>query len=286
MNLPGRNWMSAVCLLSVTSLLVCQGCVEAPLQYTELKRIDEPVSEAELNTFLRIAKVFPDGQLPRFSQIFEAVPEWNPSRNLPVNELVEEQKQLLNRRWSVDRMTQYVQTSRPLHRALRKEQMTVDQFVSLALTLGVALSRSTLREDQDLNAIVRKGEIAMKRMQRDHRPFSSLSKAGMYYVLQQARAITRVHRASRLKMVPPENVALLQRHGETLKELFPLQFKINPLDPLTDPVEEQGVPFEEVVGKDSDDCIEWNRENALFGEQVPDSQLAVESGPRQLTESG
>ncbi|NOX56557.1 MAG: hypothetical protein GXP27_19360 [Planctomycetes bacterium] len=264
-------------LLAVLAMFLASGCMDEPLDYVEVKRLDEPVSEAELQSLLRIVHALPEGRLPRFLEVFQPVPEWNRSRNLPVNELLEEQRQLLERRWSIDAMAESLQGNRILRRVLRRERMTLKQFVSLALAVGVAMARSTLREDQDLDAILQKGEIALKRLRRDTRPYSSLTKAGMYYVAQQARWLTRVYRARYLKMVPDANVQLVRSHWPELAKVFPEPFTTNPLDAISDPLEERGVPFKELAETGSDDNLRWSPSRAIVGSDVPDSQMADRS---------
>ena len=257
------------------------GCAEGTLEYVELKRLDEPVSESELQSLLRIVRALPDKRLPRFSEVFQPVPEWNRSRNLPVNELLEEQRQLLERRWSIDAMAESLQGNRVLQRALRRERMTVKQFASLALTVGVAMARSTLRDEQDLDEILQKGEIALKRLRRDTRPYSSLTKAGMYYVAQQARWLTRVYRARHLNMVPQSNIELVRSHWSDLTKIFPEEFATNPLDAISDPLEERGVPFRELAETGSDDNLRWTEAQAIIGTDIPESQVA-EQLPRSV----
>jgi len=270
-----RSRILLCCVLGGTASLA--GCLEPPLDYTELKRVDEKVTDAELSSLLRIAQSMPDGRLPRFMHVLEDLPEWNPSRNLPVAELVNEQQRLLDGRWSVDRMTEALASHRALQRALRRERLTVKQFVSLMLTVGVALSRSALRENQDLNAILQNGQVAINRLRRDERPYSSLRKSGMYYVSQQSHWITRVQRTRYLRIVPPYNIQLVNAHRSDLEAAFPPQFLLNPLDPVGNPAEEWGIPFGELSDSGNDAEIRWDRSTAIIGTAVPDSQVAGDS---------
>ncbi len=270
-----KRWVVAVCVAAAVV-----GCAGRRLEYVEVKRIDEPLTEEEVAALLRIAQRLPGGKLPDFSGVFLPVPEWNPSRNLPVSELLEEQRQLLERRWSTQHMAQSLASNRPLARALRRERMTVEQFVGLALAVGTAMARSTLSPHEDLARLERKAEQVLSRLKKDNRPYSSLSKAGMYYVSQQAHWLTRLYRVRALKKVPPENVRLVRKHWEELCQIFPPQFASDPLAPLADPLEEKGVPFHELAESGNDDLLRWDPRHALVGHDVPDSQVAEQRPAR------
>ncbi len=258
-------------IVLLLSSLIC-GCSSETLDYTEVKRIDEQLTEAEIQTFLRIIDSLPDKQLPRFPLVFSLPTGWNQSRNLPVNVLLNEKKNVLNEHWSIDWLATHLDENRPLRLALRHEGYTPQQFIGLTLAIGVAMSRGTLREGQDLDRILTKGEAAIHRLKRETRPFSSLSKEGMYYVLREAVWITRVDRARHLKLVPPENVTMTAKHRKALVEIFPAEFSINPLDAIADLLEEQGVPFEELSESGTDDQIEWSPHDAIVGTDATPSK--------------
>ena len=182
----------------VCSLAFSAGCADDTLDYTETKRIDEKVTETELQTFLRIIDSLPEKKLPQMPPVFAPPPEWNQARTLPVNELVNEESNLIEERSSAEFLARQLQRNRPLQRALRREQMTPDQFVGLSLAIGVSLARNTLRDKQNLDKILEKGEAAIDRLKNDNRPFSSLRQEAMYYVLKQAVWITKADRVNRL----------------------------------------------------------------------------------------
>lgn len=264
---PLRTWVClALCALFV-------GCGEEQLEFTETKRINEKVTEAELQTFLRIVESLPDQQLPDVPPVFAPPPVWNQSRTLPVGELVNEEQNLLAERWTAEWMARHLQRNRPLARALRREEMTLEQFVGFTLAIGAALARNTIRDNQDLDEILKKGHAAVERLRRDTRPFSSLRQDGRYYILWQAEWITRIDRVERLKQVPPENIALVRAHREKLEEIFPAEFATNPLDAVVDLLEEKGLPFEELAGSGSDAEIDWEADEAIVGTDPPDEEF-------------
>lgn len=251
------------------------GCGGEMLEYTEVKRIDEKVTEAELQSFLDVIEQLPEKALPEFPPVFAPPPDWSASRTLPVNELVAEEQQLLAERWKVGWLVGHLQQQPDLERILRERSMSLEQFAGLTLALGASLSAGTLREDQDLEALIETGRSAIERLEADTRNFSTLSDEDRFRVLHQAAWITRLDRAQRLKQVPPENLALAAEHRERLAEIFPREFTTNPLDPLADMPEMRGIPFEELSGTGSDADISWSRDEALVGHDSPDPEFTA-----------
>lgn len=270
-----RLWLS--CLLCGQVLLA--GCVDESLQFTEVKRIHEKVTESELQTFLRIINSLTDKKLPDSVSIFAPPPDWDLSRTLPVSKLVNEEIKLIRERSSVEKLAEHLQKNRRLQRALRREKLTPEQFVGLSLAIGVAIGRSTLRRDQDLDRIIKAGEKSIKSLETTYKKsFNQYSDEDQHRILRQAVWITRKDRAQQLKEVPPENyIDLVQRHGDVLKDIFPPVFTSNPLDAVADLLEEQGIPFQELDEERTDDKIDWTQigepivPSAVFSE-TPDSQ--------------
>ena len=283
-HLPVR---SPVLRPAISACLVCLllGCSEMAPEYTEVKRIDEPVTPAELEAFLRIARDLPDGRLPKLPAVFLPPPEWSATRTLPVSELVVEERQRIEERWSVDWLTSHLERSRALDRVLKREQLTTGQFVGLWLTLGAAMSRSTVREDQDLDRLVERGTAVVEGLLQDKRPFSEHSQVARHAALSQAVWLTRVARARRLREVPLENLELIRERHSTLAELLPPEFMANPFDSITDPLEEWGIPFEELPESGTDDQLGWDANEALIGQDpLPDGGAAPRIEDRPDTE--
>ena len=242
-------------LIGIAICSLVAGCAEDSTEFTETKRIDEKVTEAELQTYLRIVHSLPDKKLPDIPPVFALPPEWNHARTLPVGELVNEEKNLIAERWTAEWLARQLQRNRRLSRALRREKLTLEQFAGLTLAIGVSLARNTLRDNQKLEEMLQAGHIVVDRLGSDTRPFLSLPLDGKHYILQQSAWILRVDRIERLKLVPPENIALVRTHLEVLEPIFPSEFTSNPLDAVVDLLEEQGLPFEELVESGSDDLI-------------------------------
>jgi len=271
--------MRELSFLTALVLLVPSGCQRSPVQFREVKRIHEKVTEAEMQQFLRIVDSLPGKELPELPPVYRPLPNWRSERTLPVNELVNEEKKLLDEAWDVETLTRKLKRNRPLRRVLRREQLTLKQFAGLFLTIAAARSRSQLRDDQDLDQILSRGRSEIAELQKDDRPFSQLSREARFAVLRRAGWLTRVDRANRLKDVPPENVALVKKHAEQLDEILPAQFLENPLDSIADLLEERGMPFEELESSGRDDRITWGPEDdPLIGNDPPDAPAEDVSG--------
>ena len=165
---------------------------------------------------------------------------------------------LLVERTSVEWMAAGLRPHTALERALRREQMTVDQFVGLSLAVGIALAHGAVADDDGLDRIIERGAKELQTLRDDERLFSELSRDSRHIVRTKAVWITRLDRASRLGRVPPENAALVEKYRERLEPMFPPEFLSNPLVAVADRLEERGVPFEELPETGSDAHIPWD----------------------------
>ena len=257
----------------LTAAVVLSGCDQAELTYTEVKRVSEEVSPGELRTFYEIVDHLPDRKLPPFPDLYLPLPNWNAERTLPISELVDAEQLALSERWGTRQLVDALPQSRSLDRWLLRKRMTREQFVGLTLAIGAALSRSTIRENQDLDSIVNKGENVVAKLRSKTEPFNTLTPEAMHNVLHDAAWITRHDRARRLLSVPEKNVELVLQHVEQLVELFPAELTKNPLDDIADRLDELGIPFEELPGNTEFDSLTWDPDNAIIGRDDPqDSQ--------------
>lgn len=272
-----RAWVR---LFSMTvCCLFCFGCSEESLEYTEVKRPNEKVTEEEYEAFLRVIDSLPEKKLPEFTSVLVPAPKWLKSRTLRINDLVSEAEIEISDRWKVEWIARQLKRNRSLQRILRREAMTTEQFVGLTLTIGVALSRNTIRSHQDLNQIVKTGNEIVRQLKTDNRLFHKLKEEGRHAVLRDAVWITRIDRAKRLRQVPPENMELAETHEEELVKIFPNYFSINPLDELIDNLEEFGIPFEFLPDSGFDEITQWEKLNPIVGYDTPDSEFLLKSIP-------
>ncbi|MFQ5734478.1 MAG: hypothetical protein ACE5KM_21295 [Planctomycetaceae bacterium] len=263
----------------VTLLMSASGCGEATIEFREVKRPHEKVTETELKQFLRIVNALPDKQLPPLPPVMRPLPNWNSDRTLPVRELVNEEQKLLDEGWDVDAIATRWKRNGGLQRLVEREGITLEQFVGLTLAIGAAVSRNTLRREQDLQDILNRGRSVVAQLQSDERTFARLSREAKYAVLRRAGWITRIDRAERLKDVPPENIALVGSHADRLKAVLPGYFLEDPFEAVADRLEESGMPFQELPETGRDEEITWGPEDRPIRPDLNAADGARSAGP-------
>jgi hypothetical protein len=255
-------WLSSAVLLT--------GCSEPEVVPSEPKRADDALTSTELESFLSIVESLPDNKLPPLPSVILAAPQWNRNRSLPIYELVKEEETSRVDRWSIDWLAAHCPQSRFLKRALRREKMTLEQFVGLYLALGTALYRDSVPADRELEPILDRGKKAIAELKKDHRIFSTLPEDQAYFLQEQSGWVAVVDRARRVKPVHPANLALVRQHHERLALAMPAEFLRNPFLEFTTILDERGVPFQEPLGEERDDHIVWSRDQALIGDASPE----------------
>jgi hypothetical protein len=263
----------------IPAILLCAaflcGCSE-PVDVVQNvpKRADDKLTTAELESFLSIVNSLPEQKLPPIPSVLAPAPQWSRNRTLPINELVKEEEKSRIERESIDWLTAHCPQSRFLKRALRREKLTVEQFLGLYLALGEALSNDGIPPDRDLDQILVRGRRAIAELKKDQRIFSSLPDDQAYFLREKSGWLAVVDRAARLKIVHPDNLALVRRHRDRLAAVMPDEFRRNPFLEFMTILDDRGVPFQEPIGQDNDDRIPWSRDQALAG-----SDAAGETGP-------
>lgn len=261
------------CILSCLMSIFPAGCSGDSLDYTELKQINEKVTESELKKYLKVINLLPQQKIPTFPSVYAPAPAWSHIRSLPIEDLVNSEQNNLSQLWDIQRISDHFGIrNRTLKKALHRRDMSKDQFISFTLALGLAASRTQLRPDQNLEEIIQKGEKVIHQLQLDKRPFSSLSLEERHRTLHEAMWIARVNRVKHLILVPPENINLVKKHWDELKEVLPPEFLKNPLGDLSDTLEERGIPFTINEEEDTDELLQWTSMNAIIGTDEPDSQ--------------
>jgi hypothetical protein len=249
--------------------LIAAGCEAHTQKYLEPRDIGDKVTEADLESFLQVINELPDKKLPELPVLFKKPPSWDDQRTLPVNELVREETDDLDKLWNDENLTRHLAKNRLLKKALQ-QRLTLPQFVGLVKTIGIALTRNAVRSDQNLHRIVEQGKKRLEALRGQTRRFNQLKPDERHVVLTTAVWITRIDRARRLLQVPPENRAMALDHFERLKEIFPAEFTANPFDSIADQIEELGMSFEEQRQTGLDAEIDWKESDAIRGSDPPD----------------
>ena len=138
-------------------LSLLAGCGEQAPKFAEPRDVGDKVTDADLDTFFQVVDELPDKKLPEMPALFKSPPAWDEQRTLPVNELVREESDELEKLWNDEHLIRHLAKDRALQKALR-ERMSPAQFVGLVKTIGAALARNAVRPDQDLRLIVEQGK--------------------------------------------------------------------------------------------------------------------------------
>ncbi|MDA0282433.1 MAG: hypothetical protein O3B13_05285 [Planctomycetota bacterium] len=263
----GKSRYLLIVLLAGATVL--SGCEEEKLTFTEVKRVNDDLTGSEISTFLEIVDHLPNRKLPPFPKLYLPLPNWNAERTLPVSNLVDSEQQSLSDRWATKHLLDTLPQSRDFDRRLRRKRMTREQFIGLTLSIGAALSRSTVRENQKLENILSKGEQVVLKLRLNSRPFNTMTSESMHAVLHDAAWITRHDRAKRLVSVPDGNVERVLKYWDQLVQLFPDELTRNPFDDIADRLDKQGIPFEELPGNEAFDDLNWDPEQAIVGHDEP-----------------
>lgn len=251
------------------ALLLTIGCGSQTQKLLEPREIGDKVTDADLETFLQVVNDLPDKKLPEMPPLFKKPPSWDEQRTLPVNELVREETDELDKLWNDENLTRHLAKDRALKKALQ-QRLTLPQFVGLVKTIGVAVARNAVRPDQNLHKIVEQGKKRLEALRSQTRRFNQLKPDERHVVLTTAVWITRIDRARRLLLVPPENRAMARDRFDRLKSIFPSEFTANPFDSIADQIEELGMSFEELRPTGLDAEIEWKDGDAVRGTDMPD----------------
>ncbi|MEZ6048566.1 MAG: hypothetical protein R3C11_23925 [Planctomycetaceae bacterium] len=264
--------LAGALLLCALSFAGLSGCQQTEIEYTEVKRVHEQLTRSEIKDYLKIIYSLPNRKMPTLPSAYAAPADWERTRTLSVHDLVLEEEKYIENLWNEEALVRQLLRNKPLMKRLKRARMTPQQFIGFTRTIGMAISRSTLRENQNLREIMEKGERVVQKLKEDRRSFSALSETNeedMHLVLQNAMWITRVDRVQRLLKVPPENVELVRIYAEKLMPVFTDDFKKNPLDEVQDLLVEFGLPFEETEMVGSDVELNWEQNDALVGYDKP-----------------
>ncbi len=246
-------------------VLMLAGCGDAAVIVGEARKLDEVIAGPEWDAFMRVVNLLPDPKLQELPDHRPPLPLWQAERTLPVDELAAEETLTLKQAWEPAKLVREIARNRAVVKGLRQEQMSVEQFVGMALSLGAAMQRAQLPEDFAFDDLIRRGEQAVHDLQQDHRLFAGLSIEDRHRVLDEAVWLHRVDRARRLQTIPAENIALVKEHADWLKQTMPAAFTAHPFDKVADLLEEQGLPFVELPQSGSDAGIEWSPADAIVG---------------------
>lgn len=235
------------------------GCQEKPIEYLEVRRVDELLSETDIASLEAIAGQMQSGRLPDLSAHFLPPPAWESNRPATVATLAREELERLNESTRLPVLVASNGRNPRLRHALRQQRLTTEQYTALLLAVGLANQRSRLDPARNLERYVTDGQSILKQLAGRKESFASLSADEQVRAIDEATWITRVDRARRLLIVPTENAELATTHAERLAKILPTAFLSDPLADVADPLRDYGVPFRERADSGFDSELSWSR---------------------------
>ena len=243
----------------VLCLLLATGCYEPPIDFLEVRRIDEPVTADDVELLARVAEQMEDGRLPALSPHFLPRPRWDAKRPATVATLAREELERLRESTRLSVLSDSIGRHPRLRYALDQEKLTREQYTSLLLAVGLATQRAKVDPARDLSRYVEVGRRMLKDLAERDVSFAALSPDNQIRAIDEATWITRVNRAERLLEVPEANAALAESDDEQLSRILPTAFLNDPLAAVADPLRDYGVPFRERPDSGFDSELTWSR---------------------------
>lgn len=249
-------------------LAATTGCGEPEVGYTEVKRIDEVLTERDFADLIAVLARVDEQDRLRLPSPFLPPPAWPEDRTLPVHELLEEERVAADRAWEPEEEAAALPETQVWERALQSRKLTREQFASLVLSVAAALGRLGADPRLDLEALAARGVKETAPLVAEERTFGSLAPEERHATLVRAAWLTTADRAARLALVPQENVTLVEERQRQLRELLPESFFRDPFAGLYPRSADYGIPFDE--GALSDAGLTWSPEQAIIGTDLPD----------------
>ncbi len=262
-----RRFTFTKILFLLATVLLLAGCAEEQIVFHEVKHPHERLKVSELNQYLRIIKSLPDKKPPALPSLFTPVPQWDSKRELSIKGLIKEEKKWLPNRWFSEAVLAKLSNNRRLINALKKENLSVEQFLGLTETIAMAAARTHYENVDELRVIVRTGKYELSQLMKLEGVFSSFPEEEQYEIIRSAAWLSRLDRARNLLNIPDENVTLLRNHWDVLKLYLPADALQDPLADIVDALLVYGIPFEEEPVSGFDNKMKWspNDETAYIG---------------------
>lgn len=271
-----------ICILTkligiLATAMLFGGCADEQILFHEVKHPHERLKVSELNQYLRIVRALPDKKLPRLPDLFTPVPQWDSKRELSIKGLIKEEKKWLPNRWFSESVLAKLSNNRRLMNALKKENLSIEQFLGLTETIAMAASRTHFENIDELRVIVRTGKHELSQLALMEDVFSSFPVEEQYEIIRKAAWLSRLDRAQTLLNVPVENIALLRNHWDVLKPYLPEDALQDPLADIVDSLLVYGMPFEESPESGFDNKMIWSSDDeAAFIGRSKSSLLTIE----------
>ena len=249
--LMSGKWIAVGIALVLVGLC---GCGESQSGKTtaavSLKSTAEPMTDAELQQFLRLIPRLPEGQVPEFTPFDQPQPD----TLLPARLLISEFRDRFRELCDPVRQGAVWDANLDLAKPARQEGWTSAQLASFIRCLSCAVVKERLVKLHDLQDIEQHCRKEITRIvavldRNDQRPRSQMNEAYVQQREQHARRLARMvamlEFMLQLKSVPQSNLELVQKYAAQIHPLLP---EATTQDPFVDPFADDEAPVAENAG--------------------------------------
>lgn len=244
------RWMISSVVVGLIGVGGCQqASPPAPAAATSLKTTAEPLTDVELQRFLRLIARLPDGRVPEFT------PTEQPQLDtlLPAKVLVGEFRSRYRELSDPHRQGEVWDASLDLSKSARQEGWTSAQLAAFIRCLSCAVMKSQLAKKHDLKSIEQQCRREISRLvatldQDDQIPRSQMDENFMQRRDQQVQRLGRMvallEFTLQLKPIPSSNLELVTRYASQIRPLLP---QATSQDPFIAPFAEEPSDTEGIV---------------------------------------
>lgn len=252
-------------LLCLWALSAVAGCGPVKPINTKQVRVDDLLTPADIKQFLEIAKELPEGTLRDVPPPILPTPKWDSERTLPVRELVSLEFRALEQLWKPSGFLAALPKGKEFTRFMKRKQVSPERFASLAYAISLALWKSSIPTEINVDAHMKKSAVVVNELRQDNRPYHTLSPDVAHELHRRTAWIGEFDRGEQLAVVPQLNVKAIQKSRQKLAELLPAVYLTSPFDTRLDRNLDIAMPFDDLPGNESFELLEWDPKNAVIG---------------------
>ncbi len=242
-----------ILLGSLLALVSAGGCGQsAPVKSTlnaSLKTTEDPLTEAELQRFLRLIARLPDGQVPEFTPMDQAQMD----TLLPPKVLVSEFRNRYRQLCDPIRQGEVWDAKLDLSKSTQQEGWTSAQLAAFIRCLSCAVMKAELTKKHSLKEIEQQCRQEISHLvaildQEDQRPRSTMTEAFVQQrdikVQRLGRMVALLEFTLQLKPIPASNMEVVQKYAAQIRTLLP---EAATQDPFESPFEEESADTSGIV---------------------------------------
>ena len=218
----------------------------------------EPLAEADIVDFLRLAETLGPEALVPLAEARPAAPDWPADSTRTVAGLAAREDREVRRRLLGTSLANSLADSGSAPRFLDELGWSAERFASIGAALGLASVANDLTDERELRRLRAEADRRLEPLADDHRVFGALSEADAAAVRRRAAWIPRAILLDALLNCPPENRRSARAHAAPLAALLPDVFDRSALDRLLSDRERSAVPFHEPNPERDDARLRWD----------------------------